>query len=166
MKFLVRFSTEYFIPEKRLFFPQINNSLSRHVVADRVFNGEHITAAYLGEKNLLKVKTDPDNFNKQITLLTGERKLISTVTGRAIETPTSDRFIATEVTKQLFKSPARIYLNEVETTSDYQLIALGKITAQQITAIYLSPQDPDYFQARGRPISIYRYQLKLEEVKN
>jgi hypothetical protein len=166
IKFLVRFTTEYFAPEKKLFFPQINNKQSSPIVADLVFNGEHLAAAYLGEENLLKVKIAPNNPNQQITLLKGERKLISTVTGRATETPASDRFIATEVTKQLFKSPARIYLNEVETTSNYQLITPETIRAQQITAIYLSPQDPDYFQASDRSVAIYRYQLQLEKVEN
>ena len=165
VKFLVRFGAEYYTPEKRLFVPQLklNNNRQNPVVADRVFNGEHIAAAYLGNKNVLKVKVDPDNPNKQITFLQGDRKLISTVTGRATETPNSNRFIATEVTKQLFRSPERIYLNEVETTSDYQLIESENIQARQITAIYLSPQDPDYFTAGDRPVAIYRYQLNLKK---
>jgi hypothetical protein len=163
IKFLVRFGAEYFRAEKKSFFPQITyKNQPNPIVADRVFNGEHIAAAYLGANNVFKVKIAPDNPNQQITLLKGDRQLISTVTGRATETPTTDRFITTEVTKQLFRSPERIYLNEVETTSDYQLIAPGKISAQQITAIYLSPQDPDYFNASDRPVAIYRYQLKLK----
>jgi hypothetical protein len=163
IKFLVRFGSEYFKSEKKSFLPKItNNNQPNPIVADRVFNGEQIAAAYLGAQNLLKVKIDPHNTNKQINLFQGDRQLISTVTGRATETPTPDRFIATEVTKQLFKSPERIYLNEVETTSDYQLIRSGEISAQQITAIYLSPQDPDYFQASDRPVAIYHYQLELK----
>ena len=165
IKFLVRFGEEYFSPEKKFFSRLTNNNQPHQVVADRVFNGEQIAAAYLGEKSILKVKVDPDNPNKQITLLQGERKLISTITGRASQTPKSDRFISTEVTKQLFRSPTRIYLNEVETTSDYQLIEPGNIQAQQITAIYLSPQDPDYFKAGDRPVAIYRYQLNLKAIK-
>ena len=166
IKFLVRFGTEYYIPEKRLFLPplnNINNNQQYPIVADRVFNGENIAAAYLGNKSVLKVKVDPDNPNRQITFLQGDKKLISTVTGRATESPNSDRFIATEVTKQLFRSAERIYLNEVETTSDYQLIEPGNIQARQITAIYLSPQDPDYFLASDRPVAIYRYQLNLKK---
>ena len=163
VKFLVRFGAEYYTPEKRIFLPKLNNNQQNPVVADRVFNGEHIAAAYLGHKNILKVKVDPENPNKQITFLRGDRKLISTVTGRATETPNSHRFITTEVTKQLFRSPERIYLNEVETTSDYQLVKSEYIQARQITAIYLSPQDPDYFQASDRPVAIYRYQLNLNK---
>ena len=160
--FLVRFGTEYYTPEKNLLPNLFARNQQTPVVADRVFNGEHIAAAYLGAKNVVKVKVDPSNPNKQITLLKGERRLISQVTGRNSETPASNRFIASEVTKQLFRSPERIYLNEVETTSDYTLIEPDTVTAQQITAIYLSPQDPDYFQASDRPVAIYRYQLNLE----
>ena len=161
VNFLVRFGTEYYTPESQ-FLKLFNNSQQKAVVADRVFNGEHIAAAYLGAKNVLKVKVDPENPNRQITLLKGERKLISTVTKRNSEILPPNRFIATEVTKQLFRSPERIYLNEVETTSDYTLRKPSNITAQQITAIYLSSQDPDYFKAGDRPVAIYRYQLDLK----
>lgn len=165
INFLVRFGSDYFLVEKTLFALKINNNnQSKPVVADRVFNGEKIAAAYLGKENILQVKIDPNNPNKQITFLQGERKLISTVTGRATENPDSHHFLTTELTKQLFKSPERIYLNEVETTSDYQLITPEEISAKQITAIYLSPQDPDYFKASDRPVALYRYQLKLKKV--
>ena len=166
IKFLVRFGKEYYTPEKRLFLPTLNNNQAKPIVADRVFNGEHIAAAYLGSKSILKVKVDPENSNKQITFLPGDRKLISTVIKRATETPNANRFISTEVTKQLFRSPERIYLNEVETTSDYHLVESKNIEARQITAIYLSPQDPDYFKASDRPIAIYRYQLNLKKQSN
>ena len=164
--FLVRFETKDFETKKRVFLPKLNHNKQNFVVSDRVFNGTNIAAAYLGTNNVLKVKVDPENANRQLTLLKGERKLISTVIKRATETPAPNRFITTEVTKQLFDSPARFYLNEVETTSDYQLIAPGNIQAQQFTAIYLSPQDPDYFKAINRPVAIYRYQLNLKKEGN
>lgn len=160
--FLVKFETKDFPPKKRVFFPKLDKNKQNFVIADREFNGTNIAAAYLGTNNVLKVKVDPENPNQQLTLLKDNRKLISTVIKRATETPTPNRFITTEVTKQLFESPARFYLNEVETTSDYRLIAPGNIQAQQFTAIYLSPQDPDYFKAGNRPVAIYRYQLNLK----
>lgn len=147
--------------QKRLLLPNLSKTEKPTIVADRVFNGKSIAQAYLGAKNVLNVKVDPDNPNKQITLLQGKRRLISTITRRGSETPNNHEFLATEVSRQLFRSPERIYLNEVETTSDYQLMQPGKIQAQQITAIYLSPQDPDFFRAKNRPVAIYRYQLDL-----
>ena len=160
--FKVRFGEEYFTASKSLlsFF----NSPKPFVVADRAFNGKKIAEAYLGEDNVYQVKTDPDNPNQQITFLRGERKLISKVTGRNRETPSDREFIATEITQQLFRSPERLYLNEVETTSDYHLLDSGNIEADQITAIYLSPQDPDYFTAGDRPVALYRYRLIMNKL--
>ena len=155
--FQVRFGQEYDAPTK---------SLNPAVVADRAFNGKNITQAYLGDNSVYRVKVDPNDPNQQITLLKGERRLISKITRRSSETPQSDRFIASEYSKQLFRSPARIYLNEVETTSAYKLIEPGKVTAGQITAIYLSPQDPNYFRAGDRPVALYRYDLDLNQVKS
>ncbi|MFM7907378.1 MAG: DUF6816 family protein, partial [Microcystis sp.] len=50
---------------------------------------------------------------------------------------------------------------EVETTTSYQLLSPNKILGDQVTAIYLSPQSPDYFQAPNRPVALYRYRLEL-----
>ena len=157
--FQVRFGTEFYTAPQGL--SSLFTSSQPLVVADRAFNGKKIAEAYLGEDNVYRVKTDPDNPNQQITFLRGERKLISKVTGRARELPSDREFIATEVTQQLFRSPERLYLNEVETTSDYHLLDSGNIEADQITAIYLSPQDPDYFTAGDRPIALYKYRLEL-----
>jgi hypothetical protein len=134
------------------------------VIADRAFNGFNIARSYLGDDTVTSVKIDPDNPNKQITLLKGKNQLISTVMGRNSETPDKNKFIATEVTQQVFRNRSRIYLNEVETTTQYQLVDPDKIEANQMTAIYLSPQDPDYFTAAGHPVALYRYHLLLEKV--
>jgi hypothetical protein len=131
------------------------------IIADRQYNGLKIAKAYLGERVVLSVKVDPDNPNRQVTFLSGDRQLSSSITGRASEIPQTDRFIATEITQQIFQGSQQIYLNEVETTTDYHLIDLKTIEADQITAIYLSPKDPDYFQAQNRPVALYRYHLKL-----
>ena len=159
--FQVRFGREYYSPPTG--FLSAFNSNQPVVVADRAFNGKKIAQAYLGDDNVYQVKIDPDNPNQQLTFLRGERKLISKITGRAREIPSDHQFIATEVSQQLFRSPERLYLNEVETTSDYQLLDSGNISAEQITAIYLSPQDPDYFTAGDRPVALYRYHLDLNK---
>ena len=157
--FQVRFGKDYFTSPTGLL--ATFKSSQPTVVADRAFNGKKIAEAYLGEDNVYQVKTDPDNPNQQITFLRGKRKLISKITERGKETPQEGEFIATEVTQQLFRSPERLYLNEVETTSDYHLLDSGNIEAEQITAIYLSPQDPDYFTAGDRPVALYHYQLTM-----
>ena len=160
--FKVRFGKEYDAPPTG--FLAALKSFQPMVVADRAFNGTKIAEAYLGANNVYKVKIDPDNPNQQITFLKGERKLISKITGRDKEIPQENQFLATEVTQQLFRSPERLYLNEVETTSSYELLDPQNITAEQITAIYLSPQDPDYFTAGDRPVALYHYHLELSKL--
>jgi hypothetical protein len=141
------------------------------------------------------VKVDPDSPNRQITSLRTGRQLISVVTGRASETPTPDQFIATEVSNQVFRGTPQPYFNQVETTTAYQLrrsadrsvrlsaVRLSSpskphaevsatlspssaIEADQVTAVYLSPQDSDYFKAQARPVALYRYRLQLLPVES
>lgn len=143
------------------FQPTLSPSDSE-IVADRAFNGFNIAEAYLGKEAVLNVKVDPNSPNRQITFLRGDRQLISTVTARQSEME-NQRFIATEVSQQVFQTGPRIYLNEVETTTSYTKPPSpnSNVKAQQITAIYLSPQDPDYFAAGNKPVALYYYTLQL-----
>lgn len=142
---------------------QLSALSNQKVIADRAFNGLNIAKATLGDRAVLSVRTDPNNPNRQITLLPGDLQLVSIVTSRASETPNPKEFLATEITQQLFSYGDRVYLNEVETTTAYRQTEMPDrpIVADQITAIYLSPQDPNYFAAAGKPISLYRYRLEF-----
>ena len=138
-------------------------------IADREFNGLNIGKALLGDEAILSVKIDRDNSNRQTTILADNLELVSVITSRASEQLNPDNFISCEITQQLFQGETMIYLNEVETTTDYHHIIDNNrgeiIEANQITAIYLSPQDPDYFLAGDRPVALYRYQLELSAVQ-
>jgi len=159
--------------KSELAFRDENGSEKTPVVADRAFNGLNLAQAYLGEDGVARVTTDPANPNRQITDLQGRTQLVSTVTGRATEAPAPDEFIATEVVQQIFRGVPQPYLNEVESTTIYRRSAAveGKksppeadsptILADQFTAIYLSPQDPDYFRVRDQPVALYRYRLEF-----
>ena len=114
---------------------------SQDLVADRAFNGLNLARAYLCG-SVMAVKVDYTSPNRQITLLKGDRTLVSLVTGRATESLQNDEFITTEVFQQLFKG-VQPYFNEVESTTAYQALANLAIEADQVTAVYLSPQDPD-----------------------
>ncbi len=137
------------------------------IVADREFNGLNIGRATLGKGAILSVKTDINNPNRQITELPANRQLVSIVTARNSENPKANQFISTEICQQIFNGETSIYLNEVETTTFYTRNIdknsgqTSSVNADQITAIYLSPRDPNYFKAKGRPVSLYRYQLQL-----
>jgi hypothetical protein len=134
------------------------------IVADRAFNGLSLAEAYLGEQAVKNVKVDPDNPNRQVTFLRGDRQLESTVISRAVEAPSATEFLTTEVFQQIFRGTAQPYLNEVETTTAYHFIDDDYIEADQVTAIYLSPQDPNYFKARNQPVALYRYKLELSAI--
>ena len=139
------------------------------IVSDRAFNGLNLARAYLGEAWVKAVKVDPDDPNRQVTLLKDNQQLVSTVTGRKVETPNAGSFATTEIFQQFFRNPKTadntpaVYLNEVENTTVYRKRSDANfpILADQITAIYLSPQDPDYFKAKGKPVALYRYQLSF-----
>jgi hypothetical protein len=153
------------VPKVSLFsLPQLKTRTSKpQIVADRSFNGFNIAAAYLGAANVKSVKVDPHNPTKQITQLTQDRQLVSFVTGFDRELPNPNHFLGAEISQQVFRGNTTIYLNTVETITSYHFSPLPtpKITATQISAIYLSPQDPDYFRARDLPVALYKYKLDL-----
>jgi len=140
------------------------------VVADRAFNGRNLARAYLDDPThpenspVVDVKVDPTNPNRQLTILQGDRRLISTVSARATETPDPAEFVTSEIFQQEFRRSNQLYLNQVETTTRYTRLQPSRegdpsITADQVTAIYLSPQDPEFDQAGDRPVALYRYSL-------
>ncbi|AZB72541.1 DUF6816 family protein [Synechococcus elongatus] len=128
------------------------------VVADRAFNGLAIARAYLGEAVVAVQAPDP---NQQLVQLANGDSLLMRTTGRAWEQPTDPIFVASEFSRQIFRGQGRPQFNSVETTSRYKLRSPDLITADQITAIYLTPQDPNYFQVGDRPVALYRYALTL-----
>lgn len=157
--FAVRFVKALAVPSLKI----IPQPVSVSVVADRAFNGLNLARAYLGGA-VVSVKVDPDTPNRQITLLRGNRQLVSILTGRAVEAPEAGKFVTTEVFQQLFQGGvSRPYFNEVESTTAYQKLPTAALTivADQVTAVYLSPQDPDYFAAKSRPVALYRYRLEF-----
>ncbi|MEM9543696.1 MAG: DUF6816 family protein [Cyanobacteria bacterium P01_E01_bin.42] len=169
IRFRVRFEKTFPLsPRFALGLPKFSTLVKDFfpVVADRQFNGLEIANAYLNEGQVLSVTVDAQDPNRQLTQLQGDRQLISLVTGRASENPSGTEFVATELTQQIFRSSEGVYLNEVETTTDYHLLESGDINAEQVTAIYLSPRDPDYFQTLGRPVALYRYHLQLSKCKD
>lgn len=147
------------------------------LVSDRAYNGQQLAAAYLGERAVQTVKVDPKNPNRQITLLRGGKQIVSTVAARDTEALSPDEFITSEFFKQEFRGIPQPYFNEVENTTLYRHVtgaaqrdpSEAEIVADQITAIYLSPQDPNYFKTLSRdnplssprPVALYRYRMEF-----
>lgn len=163
VKFQVRFVKNHLPVASLKLIPQPVR-IQKAVVADRAFNGLNLARAYLGDRAVVAVKVDPNSPNRQITLLQGERQLISIVSGRATETPDENQLVTCEVFQQQFRRPgASPFFNEVESTTayHYRSRSVRAILADQVTAVYLSPQDPNYFTAGSRPVALYRYRLEF-----
>jgi hypothetical protein len=138
--------------------------VDEQIVSDRVFNSLSLARAYLGEDEVKTVRVDPDNPNRQVTWLGDDRQLVSVVSRRGSEHPSDRDFVTSEVFQQFFQGGSSgVYLNEVENTTAYHRQVDGNpaITADQVTAIYLSPRDPDYFKALNRPVALYRYRMEF-----
>ncbi|MBD2412979.1 hypothetical protein FACHB389_28300 [Nostoc calcicola FACHB-389] len=162
VSFLVRFVKEQPQNTGLKILPWIDKK-SPILVADRAFNSLNLARASLGNEAVLGVKVDPDSPNRQITFLRSSHQLVSIVTARSTETTPDGKFITTEVFQQLFKGSSRPYLNSVESTTAYHKLSTDNptIEADQVTAVYLSPQDPNYFTAGSRPVALYRYHLEF-----
>jgi hypothetical protein len=130
------------------------------ITSDRTFNGEQIANSYLGANAVKSIQSINQPHIVQVIQLQNGTELRSTVTGYLGESIGVDSFATTEIDQQIFQGKTT-YLNTVETTTSYHLIDQHHITAEQVTAIYLSPQDPDYFRALQHPVALYRYTLKL-----
>lgn len=158
--FLVKFIPTILTPKINNFVPTIINN-KQVIIPDRAFNGLSIAQAYLGVENVKQVIINKFNSTEQKTVFKQNNELISTVIGRQQETISLDNFIASEITRQFFRRPNSVYLNLVETTTKYHLINDNEIEGKQITAVYLSTEDPDYFLAIEQPVALYYYTLNL-----
>ncbi len=162
INFNVRYISTIQLPKQDNFLPSVINT-KKIIIADRAFNGLSIAQAYMGIDNVQKVISNPNNSTEQITQFRSNNQLISTVIGRRQETVSDQEFITSEITRQFFRRPDSVYLNLVENTTKYKFINSILIEGEQISAVYLSPEDPDYFIALDKPVALYYYTLKLEK---
>jgi hypothetical protein len=110
------------------------------VVGDRAFNAAAVGHALLGNQ-LMEVRDDPNNPNRQLAVLQHDQQLESTVVGRRTEHPTAEQFLADELTLQVLHGLGEPRISRVETLSRYQRISTDRIEAQQWQASYGSPAD-------------------------
>ena len=88
--------------------------------------------------------------------------------------------VETTTSYQLLRSAdrsVRLNFDRLSRRADSELVELhaevsaslspsSAIEADQVTAVYLSPQDSDYFKAQTRPVALYRYRLQLLPVES
>ncbi len=134
------------------------------IVADRVYNSTSLTEALMGKDTLQSIQIETRSPNRQVARFRNGQELITQISDRDTETTAEHEFISSELYQQEFRSATQIYLNQVENTVAYRQVSADppRIEANQVTAIYLSPQDPDYFKARQQPVALYRYHMSFE----
>lgn len=57
-----------------------------------------------------------------------------------------------------------VEVTDYEVLTEYMRQSDDTVTARQVTAVYLDPRNPRYFNAGGRAVAIYRYSLSLSRV--
>jgi len=110
------------------------------VVGERAFNATAIGQALLGPQ-LLTVRDDPRNPNRQLADLAGDQRLESTVVGRRSEQPQATVFLADELALQVLHGAGDPRVSRVETLSRYRLVGPDHIDAEQWQASYRSPSE-------------------------
>ena len=110
------------------------------VVGDRAFNASAVGQALLGDQ-LLQVRNDPRNPNRQLAALRGDQQLESTVVGRRSSAPTAALFLADELALQVVHGAGDPRVSRVETLSRYRLVNPDRIEAEQWQASYASPAE-------------------------
>jgi hypothetical protein len=171
--FLVRFGpapaiAQPIIPSSPFPVGTISSSnATPQIVADRIYNSMSLATALLGKDIVRAIEIDPRSPNRQVAFFQNGQQLITQISKRGVETPSPSAFVSSELYQQFFSNDAQIYLNQVENTIAYRLKSIDppSIEAEQVTAIYLSPQDPDYFKAKTHPVTLYRYRLQFEALR-
>jgi hypothetical protein len=164
--FAVRFEpSQVSLPVQRSPFPTSTVSADPpKIVANRAYNGMSLATAILGQDVVESIEIDPRSPNRQLALFKNGQRLTTQISDRGAETPSDKDFVSSELYQQIFRSETQIYLNQVENTIAYHRVMTQpeQVEADQVTAIYLSPKDPDYFKARAQPVTLYRYRLQFK----
>ncbi|MGK7944213.1 MAG: DUF6816 family protein [Microcystaceae cyanobacterium] len=163
LTFKVRFQPESLGASYSWAIPTLLKSAST-IIADRSYNATEISRVYLGDSAILGIESNLKPSPRLITYFPEQKTLISTVMSYEVEAPETNHFITCELTRQEFRQEKGRYRNEVETLTNYLLLEPEHLEAEQITAIYLTSDDPSYIEIKDQPIALYRYQLSLDKL--
>ena len=140
------------------------------VIGNRSKNSESIGKAIFGDK-LIKVVSDPQSFNSQITYLKDDFYIDSRITGRT-QIQDNDIFFADELVIQTAHKPGVSRINQVETISKFKKcnqINL-KVKDNQKTDICGVQYTASYGSKVGDPsvhaISTNKYELNFQFIEN
>ena len=117
---------------------RFNTDPKGQVVGDRAYNASAIGRALLGPQ-LLEVRNDPRNPNRQLAELRDDQQLESTVVGRRSSQASEGEFLADELALQVLHGPGDPRVSRVETLNRYRLVEPDRIEAEQWQVSYGSP---------------------------
>lgn len=108
--------------------------------ADRAFNARSLGRALLGTE-LLDVRDDPSNPQRQLSRLRGDRLLETTLVGQRGESPSPDLFLNDELSLQVLHGGGAPRVSRIETLGRWRQGDDGTIEGEQWQARYGSPAD-------------------------
>jgi hypothetical protein len=128
------------------------------VVGLRAANAAAVAKQVLADE-VLAVEDDPINPNRQLTKLSNDRLLETSIQGRATETSKTGFFLADELSIQTLRQPGLPpRVSRIEILSKFHLISEDHIEVEQWQARYPSPEQG----LRARPITSSYSSLQLE----
>ncbi|MEW5302499.1 MAG: hypothetical protein WDW36_005279 [Sanguina aurantia] len=144
------------------------------VVLDRGFNTAQTTNAYLGytaveesvystrEPNLQTVtfsRTDPNG--RALPPKKIELYINNTASESGFDSEGRQTFYTSDLYRQALFLAGDTVFTDYEVLNSYTLLGPGVVQGKQVTAIYLDPRQPRFFEADGRAVAAYGYDLQM-----
>lgn len=145
------------------------------VVADREANIRSVTNAFQGYDAIETVDYNPQKDARRVTAtfarsLPDGRSLppqrvevyINHIeTQECLNSEIRPSFYSSELFRQVFVGVQRVEVNDYEICMGFTLKEDGVVVARQRNIVYLQPQDAAYFDAGGRAVGYYDYDLEM-----
>lgn len=71
-------------------------------------------------------------------------------------------FCTSELLRQVIVAVGDVSVSDYEVLTRYELLEQGRVRATQVSAIYLDPRHPKYFQANGRAVAVYTFAWEMD----
>ncbi|KAI8464780.1 MAG: hypothetical protein J3K34DRAFT_439122 [Monoraphidium minutum] len=164
------------------------------VIADRAFNARASANAYLGDPSaVLAADYDarvPDRLTLEFQRLAADMRplpprraelYIQNIQSAELEPvyseedapsaayaafppPNAPGWVLSELCRQVTLGVRSAEVQDYEVATVFALVSPSRIVARQRTLLYLEPRDDLYFQARGRAVAAYDYELSYRRV--
>lgn len=145
------------------------------VIADKAYNTEQTTEAFLGYSGAVsQVVYDPQASPLRMTVALSTlgpdmsplppRRLELYVNGISSGSDEDNVFRTSELARQVLVTVGDVKVSDYEVLNEYRLEKEGVIQGRQRSAIFLQPQDPLYFETGSDAVAVYDYEFLMERV--